>query len=346
MVGGLFVVSLRGGHFAIIARPRWQNPVYVPVSQPSASWAVSDIGVFSAHLPAARAHALGFDNLKDLWIRWDHPTMGIWAGVIKRNPTEINSGVMELSADSFHVRMKGVRTPTSLQVLSGSPGQLALRLLTMSATDKRLWFDDIAASASGPALRLELRGDDLYSAIESLANENDHEFDITINDDGTIDWAFKRRIGRDKRGSVLLVEGVNVLGGQIAPTTDGLVNDILAVSDEQDWTFAKKRVVANPDSIDQYERIAVTRRYTGSPGGSSLVTRANQDLAIESYEAVPVSITMQAQNPLLSAIRQGDTVRFWSSSQNRRYWFRVMSRSFDGSLAKLAGDCVDEETTQ
>lgn len=326
-----------------IANPGWRNPVVVPISGPSASWEVSTPGRFSAHISSKRAHSLGFGDLKSKWLRWDHPTMGAFGGQIRRNPTDSTSGTMELSVDSFHVRMKGIRTPTSMKTASGSPGQLAMQLLTLSATDKRLWFDSIVASSSGPVLRIDLRGDDLFDVISSLANDNDYEFGVTVNDDGTIDWTFHHRIGTDKTGSVILAEGLNVISCQIAPTIDPMVNDILAASGEDDWGDSPKKVVTDPDSILTYERQATTRQYMGLPGIASLTVRANLDLALDSLPAMPAVVTVNENDPVNRNIREGDTVRLWSASQNGQYFFRIRSRSVDGGVAKYAGDCIDED---
>lgn len=333
------------GHTVTISDHGGTNPVILPISNPSASWEVSAIGRFSCHIPAKRAHALGLGDLKGKRLRWDHPTMGAWGGRIKRNPTETMAGTMELSADSHHAAMKGVLTPISMDTATGSPGQLALRLLTVSATDRRMPFDSIIASSGGPVLRVDLRGDDLFDVISSLASENDHEFDVTLNDDGTVDWAFKRRVGNDLTANVILSEGWNVYGGTIAPTTDSIVNHILAVSDDQDWVTAPKKVVIAPDSITAYERQAETRRYTGMPGRASLNVRANADLTYDSLPAIPATITLRDNHPVLSLIRQGDTVRLWSDRQNAQYFFRIVSRSVEDGTAKIAGDCIEEDNT-
>lgn len=334
-----------GAQAVTIAEPGWRNPVWLPVAGPSASWALSTIGLFSCHAAARRVHALGMGDLKGAWLRWDHPTMGVWGGVIKRTPTETAAGTMELSADSFHVNLKGVRTPITLQTATGAPGSLALRLVRDSPTDRRLWYDDVQADSGGRALRLDLRGDDLYDTISSLAEQNGHEWDVTVDSDGAISWQFRRHCGEDKTGSVLLAEGLNVVGGSIAPTIDELVNDILAVAEGDDWVTAPKTRVQDPDSVLAYGRAAVTRQYAGSPGLASLVSRARADFDLDAEPAVAVAVTVPENDPILRDVRQGDTVRLWSARQNARYRFRVVSRSVDAGegVAKLGGDATVEE---
>ena len=331
-----------------IADPNWRNAVSVPVSGPSASWQVSTIGRFSGVIPAGRAHGLGFDDLKGKGIRYDDPYMGPWGGTIQRNQTDSGSGIMELSADSFHARMRGIRTPIMSKTISGASGQLALYVMTQSPTDKRLWFDSIAASSDGAVQRLDLRGDDLYDVVSSLASDSDHEFNVILNDDGTIDWEFRRRIGSDNTGSVILSEGWNVMSCQVSPSIDGMVNDILAVSNEQDWITAPRRRIIDPDSVIAYEHQSEIRQYLGNAGTGSMVTRAKRDLEINGIAAIPATVSMPGNRVELRSIREGDTVRLWSNRQNARYFFRVISRSIERSggnaVAKLAGDCILEET--
>jgi len=336
-------MNLGSGLTVMIADPGWRNAVRVPVSSVSCSWQVSTIGRFSCQIPLRIALGLGLE-LKGKRLRYDDPYMGPWGGVIKRNPYQVRAGTMELSADSFHGRLRGIRTPISSKAMTGSPGQLAMRLMTKSPSSKRLGFDSFAASSGGSVQRLDLRGDDLGETIEQLARDNDHEFNVVLNDDGKIDWVFRRRIGDDKTGTVVLAHGLNVNDIQLSPSIDELANDILAVSDEQAWETAPKRRVIDSDSIATYEQQAVTRQYQGSSGPASLVVRAKQELAVESVPAIPATVTVPGNAFVLRSIREGDTVRLWGGE---RYLFRVISRSIDrgGSspAAKLTGDCTVED---
>lgn len=337
---------LGGGMYVIVADHGWRNPVYLPVSAPSASWQVSTISRFSAQLSARLAMSIASGDLKGKWLRYDDPLMGPWGGEIKRNPTTSRGGTMEISADSLHGRMRGILTPILSKTMSGSPGQLAMRLITRSPSRKRLGFDSMTASSGGSVSRLDLRGEDLYTTIEQLAADNDHEFNVTLNSDGTIDWVFQHRIGSDLSGSVILADGWNVTDIQLSGSIDELTNEIVAVSDEAEWAFAQKRRVRDSDSQAAYEPQAETRQYPGSSGPASLVARAKQDLMVDALPAIPATVMVPGNNPVLRLIREGDTVRLWSANSADRYFFRIISRSIErggGSpVAKLSGNCTVE----
>lgn len=337
---------LGGGMVVIVADHGWRNPVYLPVSAPSASWQVSTVSRFSAQLSARLAMSIASGDLKGKLLRYDDPLMGPWGGEIKRNPTQTRAGTMELSADSLHGRMRGILTPISSKTMSGSPGQLAMRLITRSPSRKRLGFDSMVASSGGPVSRLDLRADDLYDVIEKLAADNDHEFNCTLNDDGTVDWVFQHRVGSDLTGSVILADNWNVTDIQLSPTIDEITNEIIAVSDEAAWPSAQKRRVIDSDSQAAYEPQAETRQYPGSSGPASLVARAKQDLMVDAVPAIPATVLVPGNHPVLRLIREGDTVRLWSGNQIDRYFFRIISRSIErggGSpVAKLSGNCTVE----
>lgn len=329
------------GILLTVAEPGWRDRRVLPVASLSASWSVEALGVLSAQLPADAVHRLGFAELLGKWVAWDGGALGLWGGVLRRTPSETRSGTLELSCDSFRVLFRGIATPRTYKLATAPAGALWIRGVSDAVTDRRLWLDSYAADEDGPVLALEWRGDDLADVSDQLARLSDHEWDATLNSNWTIGAAFRRRLGRDLTGSVVLADGYNVVAGQVAPSLDPLVNAIVAIPDDRQWERTQRAVAVDAGSIATYGRVEVTRRYEGVFGPDSLYTRAKQDVERESGPAIPATVVVALAHPVNGSIRQGDTVRYWSARQNARYAFRVTSRAVDvgEGTVTYGGDC-------
>ena len=171
---------------------------------------------------------------------------------------------------------------------------------------------------------------------------NRAEFDATLSD-WTVGFEFRRQVGRDQRGKVLLVEGRHIIDGRITPSRAGVVNDRLAVSADSDWQDAPAAYATDPDSIVAYGRRQDTVRYAGYSTGPALYSRAKADLARIAEPITPASIRVADTEPQLLDVRQGDTIRVWSASANRLYDFRVVTRGVDAEqgVCTLAGDATE-----
>lgn len=332
-----------GNLLLTVSEPGWRDKRDVQVVSVAASWEVSTLGLLSAKLPAKRAHLLGIGEWLGKWVRADLGRQGIWGGIIQRNPTETSDGTMELSCDSFHALFDGIATAATYRQASASAGALWLRAIADAPTNRTRWISSIRADEDGPSIAMEWRGDDLYDLSGYLADTSDHEWDVVLNADWTISAVFRKRVGRDRRGRVLLIEGRNGVSGQVAPSRDDLVNVIRAHHEEEQWETSPVTIAIDARSRQRYEEITKTRSYAAMTGPESLYIRAKQDLARESVVKMPTTVIVPASDRQLSDVRQGDTVRYWSARQNKRGDLRIISRSIDVSegTVKLAGDFVE-----
>lgn len=333
-----------GAAAVILADPGWRNQVGVPAASIAASWRVSGEGRLSFHIPANVAHRFGFDDLNGRWVRWEHPLMGLWGGVVLVKNIDIGRSV-ECSCASLVRHLSGRRLPRKSTPATGSPGTLFLRAINAVANnDAAIPFDDVQADEDGLALTSDWRGNDLGREVENLARQGDCEYDATLQEDNRMTLEFRRQIGRDQRGRVLLAEGYQIADGQIRESIEDMANDVLGVAADRDWDKSAGGIVLNPDSIDTYGRRQVTIRYVGVTQRAGFEPLARRDLKTLSAPAIPLSVTMPDTEPQLRDILQGDTIRLWSASANRRYDFRVRSRAVDtvGGTATLTGDATVE----
>ena len=325
-----------------IGARRWGNAQSVTVASVSASWGVSTIGRLSAVLTARQAGRLGFASLLGLWVLWEHETLGPWGGVVEDVTFDLDRGTVEMGAASFATLLRKRRTSRSFRTQSAPAGSLWLRAMTDVQTDQDLDIDSAAADEDGTLFTVEWRGDDLFQLTDSLATASQHEYDVAVDADRRIAAEFRAQVGADRRGSVLLIEGRDVLGGQIAPTSYDLVNDLLAVSADGDWAAVEHAVVLDGDSLEAYGRHQGVAAYDYTTRRATLVPRAEEDLVTLSVPAIPASLRVAASNRQLTAFTHGDTVRLWSASANAMYDFRVLSRAVDADegVVTLAGDCT------
>jgi hypothetical protein len=286
---------------------------------------------------------MGYDTFLGRWVLWQHPALGSWGGVIEDVSIDLFRGTVELGAASFATNLRKKRTSRTFRVASAPAGSLWLRAMTDVQTDQDLDIDDISADEGGALLTWEWRGDDLFQTTDALATASNHEYDVYVDDERRIVAEFRERIGQDRRGSALLIEGREVLDGTIAATSYDLVNDLLALSGDEDWARRDHAVVTDPDSIDAYGRQQGVAAYDFATRRASLFPRAKEDLVTLATPAVPATVRVTASSPELARFRHGDTVRLWSASANRRYDFRVLNRALaaDEGVVTLAGDCVE-----
>jgi len=334
---------MSSGLIVTIARPGWRDKRILQAVTCSASWEVSRIGRCSFQITARDAHRLGFTELRGLWVAVNLGRSGLWGGIIKRNPTEISTGMMELSCDSFHVLLKGIVTQRTYRQASAPAGSLWLAAISSLASDRAWWIDSFEADEGGPCLSMEWRGDDLYDVTDYLATTAGQEWDVVLNPDWSISAVMRKHVGLNKLGSVLIADGYNVRSGGVQPSNDPIVNVIYANTEEEDWESAEQVIAIDTESRERYETIAVTKRYPATLGEASLYSRAQGDLATLAKPAIPATLMIPSKNIVVSDIRQGDRVRYWSVPQNRAYELRVISRSVDlqdGDI-KVGGDCTE-----
>jgi hypothetical protein len=332
-----------------ISNPGFHRKRAVAVGQLAVSWQVSAAGLLSANLPwrdaGKLAAELGRDSLLGAWVAFRSPQLGAWGGIVDRSPSDVGAGTVELSCDSFHALFRGVATRRDYTTATAGPGGLALNAVTDAATDRQLWLDAMGADAGGPSVSIDWRGDDLSDVLDGLAQDSGWEWTVELNDDWTISFAFRKRIGANRLGSVLFADGYNVTPqeGAVQPTLDGLANEIRAVPGDQAWESAAGAVAVDADSVVARGRHAQTRRYVGLSDTSSLYTRAVTDLARSAQPAIPVTISVPVTDRYVRNAREGDSVRYWSSKQNARYELRIATRSYDADagLVRFAGDASE-----
>lgn len=325
-----------------LSRVNWSDPRQVRVSGVACDWSINAPGALHCALPVSAAQLTTFgDDLKGLWLVYDHATAGRWAGVVVDNQAN-GDGTMSLNATSMHWLLAKKRVSRRFKTGNAPPGALALRIVRDVANERVVWITDIQADEDGELVSYEFRGDDAGQAIATISYDSHQSYTVTVTDDGLLAFEWRVDLGSDKTGSVLLRENCELANVVVTESIDSVVNDIRAVSDERDWLTSVSSTQADPNSIDLYGRRQETRAYIGADS-SSLAARARTDLLRDALPVRTVTADMAASHPMAAEVREGDYVLIWCEGANCVCKWRITNRALDNGWGTihLAGDMTD-----
>jgi len=328
----------------IMANPGWYGERHVRVGNLAVGWRVNGAGRLSCHMAARDAHALGFDALLGRWVWWSGPT-GAWAGIVEDVNADVSTGIVELSCTDMGSLLDLMITPRTYRQTSSSPGALIGRAIRDSGVDSGSWFTRMIIDEDGAPVTIEWRGEQTSNVVRLLANRAGGQWYVAIEADKSLTFTY-RAIPRDMRGSLLLVEGLNVLSGSIRPGISNMVNDLLGVANDRDWQRAGAARAINQASVRLYDRRRATKRYQGHTGKASLETVTRADVDVLSVPSGPVSLDMFAGDRTVTDLRIGDLVTLWSRSQNRVYDLTMLGLAEDTNRGTITvvGSVVESET--
>ena len=326
----------------LVANPFWRNLRDVRVGNLAMGWRINGTSRLSCQMRAQDAHLLGFDALLGRWVYVNTP-LGPWGGLIEDTPSRIDEETIEFSCVDHAAHLDTAITPRTYRQSSGTAGSLISLAISESGSDEALPFDSVACDEDGAPVTVEWRGEITGRVVQSLARGASGMWTVATTSARKINFTYLAK-STDKRGSILLIEGLNVYGGSVKPSISGLVNDLLGIANDRDWQRASGARVIDADSVITYGRRRGTTRYAGHTRRSSLESVARADLETLARPSGPVSLEMSDRNPLAWEIREGQVVRLWSSSQNRRYDLTVTGRAWESTrgTATIVGTVIEE----
>lgn len=327
----------------VMGNPGWHGERHVQVGNLSASTRVNGAGRLSCYMSVRDAHACGFDALLGRWIWWQGSAF-TWAGFVEDLSPQIDSGTIEISCTEMGGLLDLMTTPRTYRQISSSPGALIGRTIRDSGADTGSWFRTLVIDEDGAPITIEWRGEQTGTVVQSLANRAGGAWYVTIDEDKSLTFTYQAK-PLDMRGSVLVVEGLNMFAGTPRAGISNLVNDLLAISNDRNWQRASGARVVNEKSIRLYDRRKGTKRYEGHTHPSSLETAARFDLATLSVPSGPVSLDTTACNPIVSSLRIGTLVRHWSVSQSKVYDLTILGLAHDTSrsVVTVVGTIVEAD---
>jgi hypothetical protein len=210
-----------------------------------ASWEINSAGEFSAFCRLTDALAIEPEPelLRGWWIEWEHPTLGVWGGVVQ-DVAIPDSGTMELSARGWLSLLDKRITHKRNTTVTAHAGPIAARIVRDAGRIHPTGIAGVSADAWGDFVAWRDDGSEVTAAVRRLSDMSDQDF--TVGEDDRI-FYWRRRFGSDKTGSVQLVQGTHISRWRASYALAPVVTEvILAPNDRQ--RFARVPAVSGFDS--------------------------------------------------------------------------------------------------
>jgi hypothetical protein len=322
-----------------ITKPGDVSPIVLTASGVSCNWVYTGQQQLSAEvLTSDVLAAFGTIDLRGRWIRYDHKTLGVWAGQITECEADLATGTLEIAATDFSSLLESRRLAKVYDVTSSTAGALFRRIIVDSQREVDLysWIRLGGADETGDPLDIELRGGTVLEAVEALESNSNEEWYVDENRNAY--WT--RRRGRNRTAAVQLVENIHVAGGRYTLALGPIKNDLLVVPANEAYASSESFVIDDDDSIKRYGRRQEQLTYTTGVTKASLLPVARRDLNRlkslgDTIEFDVVNVALNDVSCAFESFREGDSIMLLLPGVNRNMQVRVLARSYDTNLALL-----------
>jgi hypothetical protein len=317
-----------------IMLPGESRPVTVSTSGVNLAWQVEGQSAFSCECATAELRAIFADvDLRGRWLRWEHPTLGVWAGRINDVEADGDTATTEIAALDYSDLLSSRRLVKDYRVTAAPAGALAKRVVRDAAREAGgySWITEIVAEETGDPISLEVRGGKVDDALRTIADRANETW--WVDEHRVMHWS--RRRGHDLTGRVQLVEGRHVSALRYSLALGPIVNDLLAVPGDDAYAQAEQFVIDDDASIRRVGRRQDQISYTGMVTAATIRPLAKRDLARLVALGDTVRFDLINVDGCYAWFREGDSVYLLAPSLNRRLQVRVLVRSFDSDQARL-----------
>ncbi len=328
------------------------NPRRVIGSNLACSWEVNLAGTLSASVPVNEVRTVGLDiDLRGLWLDYTHPSAGRWSGVI--TASRAVDGVIEVAAQGFAIltrkRLVSI-TGQKEQPMKGTPGGIFRLAFERMSNSGPTWLTLGDVDGSGPQIEVSYEYEDFYDSV-APALAGDNGFEWRVSNDRVV--TFAQTIGVDRRASVQLIEGREILSGSSWTFDQWSLTNVLAatgigrarkrVKKGKKSKFVDADYVAGPitvrdeASIAQYGILEELEDF-GFVGDETVLTeRATAALnasARGSEDAVELNVA--DVDGAFAKFAEGDTIAVTLGLAGISGTIRVMVRSLDVQTGVMA----------
>jgi hypothetical protein len=317
-----------------ISRVGGGDPRLIRSTGLSVSWPVIEQGQLSAEVATKDLMQIfGVFDLRGRWIRWEHPTLGVWAGIIVDVEHDDGTQTTELAAKDFSALLSAMALVKIYTVTASPAAGLAKRVVRDANREGSGygWITAFYGEEMGPPVTLTLRGGKVEAALRTIANQSGDEW--WVDDQRILRWWQKR--GRDLTGRVQLVTGRHVIGMRYTLDLEPVVNDLLAVPADEQYALSQAFRVDNDASIRAIGRRQDQINYTGFVTESTLRPLAEKDLKRLLNMGKTIQFDVVNVDGCYAWFREGDTVALLAPAVNVRLAARVMVRTFDSDRGVL-----------
>lgn len=318
-----------------VTRPGDGDPVRLSTAGISVGWQVESQQTFSAEVATDDLiYRFGTIDLRGSWLRWTHPTLGVWGGEINDVGSDSSTQTTELAALDFSALLASRRLAKVYDVTAAPPGGLVRRVVRDAGRDagSYTWVTAFLIEEMGDPITLELRGGKVDEALRTISTNSGHEW--WVDEDRVLHWY--RRRGRDCSGQVQLVEGRHVHNARYSLALGPIVNDLLVIPSDDTYAKTESLVIEDDASIRQVGRRQDQRLYTGLVTESTLRPLGTQDLRKLTKLGDTVTFDVVNVDGCFAWFREGDTINVLMPTINRRLTVRVMVRTYDTDTGVLS----------
>lgn len=291
------------------------------------SWTLSGAGAFSCSIPARIAKLFdlsGANAAGAKWIRYQHPCLPDWGGVI--TAPSWSDGAFEPGAESFEVLLRKRRVPRVYGQQSSTPGALASRAFHDVQSDDYMMIRDFEADEWGDAVSWEWRGGDLHDDVfRNLASSSGQEW--RVDADRYAEW--RVRLGEDKTGSVMLYAPHEIVSVQYSADLWTVENDIEGVASDARYERSVNVIREHVDSVKQIGRYMTSKRYDRVVKGGTLARKVLTDLKRNAWPAEVMELTTVNVGKSWERYHIGDSIGVCLPSANVVKRVRILARSID-----------------
>lgn len=326
----------------IIAKRGDVEPVALDLSNIVCSWEVSRAGQFSGFAPADALNDAGLDadNLTGYWLRYEHPTAGVWAGVCTLG--NYTDGVVEVGGQTFHILTKKRLVDISEandEPYVGSPASIFNKAFAQIRNAGPLFLTLGTVDDSEDQIEVTFNAADFYDeVIGQVTDDIDREWDVSSERVVT----YGKRIGTDRTSSVNLVEGRAITAN--GTYTDDLFTVANSIRASGFGRIKKKSrkgkklaaefnigpiTVTNESSIERFGILEEPRDYGYVGTEQELRRRAAAEVAGMDEPSASLSLPVADIDDAFISFREGDSVTIELGLSGIRAEMRVMIRSLD-----------------
>ena len=322
----------------------WRYEKVVEVAGLMAGSGVNQPQRLSFLVPIRGQRLTGVDWL-GRWVEWEHPTQGLFAGYVEDRAKPGDTGWMEIAVVGHVNILSKRRTFRRYRPASGPPGAIVARAMSDITLDAGMPFR-LDISERGPHLRYEFRGDSVMEVLDTMSSASGQEWASWTDADRSLVIQWRPQVGKDQTQHVVFTEGVNCINARSEMTIEPMVNDLLAIADDAQYSRARGARIIAAGSRGRFGLMQETRRYTGMVTQSALGPKAAIDLRTLALPTATVTLRVTHDEPMLSYVRDGTQIRLVSWQDNAIYRLRVLARDLelDTGVVTLTCDATSDIT--
>lgn len=327
---------------ARLSPPGGESPRRVPLAAVRASWELSNVGAFSGFVRQRDLRAAGCGGaLGGWWLDWEHPTLGMWRGVISGRP--VRDGVVELSAEGLGSLLRGRILFDWDDPPAGAAAGIARRAFMAAESADPLWITLGSVEEAGPPLTTTLGGQDFLD--DTLPQ---------LSDDGGLEWLVDRdhrlhlghHLGTDQSAAVRWSEGRELLDVQL-PDAEYLASRVeqfhLATVEVQPRVPAARPAGGvSRSSRARWVRPGVVAGASGGQYEAGGLTITETTVTRMRTDTVPMTCDLADTGHAWRRVALGDRVRVVVGSAQLSGVFRIITVGYDesGNTLSLGGEVL------